>query len=93
MAVVKEVCSESMLGAQEEAKNRPGYHANGEVTNVDLDEIMEVFPYLFLTADWSLCYDYNEKGCCYYGLCKSIHIQVGIIFFEKIDVHLLVCHH
>ena len=44
MAVVKEVCSESMLGAQEEAKNRPGYHANGEVTNVDLDEIMEVFP-------------------------------------------------
>ena len=39
MAVVKEVCSESMLGAQEEAKNRPGYHANGEVTNVDLDEI------------------------------------------------------
>ncbi|XP_068752792.1 uncharacterized protein [Montipora capricornis] len=35
MAVVKEVCSESMLGAQEEAKNRPGYHANGECVITD----------------------------------------------------------
>ena len=31
MAVVKSVCKESMLAAQEEVKNTPGYHANGEV--------------------------------------------------------------
>ena len=31
MAVVKRVCKESMLAAQEEVKNTPGYHRNGEV--------------------------------------------------------------
>ena len=31
MAVVKRVCKESMLAAQEEVKNTPGYHGNGEV--------------------------------------------------------------
>jgi len=31
MAVVKRVCKESMLAAQEEIKNTPGYHRNGEV--------------------------------------------------------------
>ena len=31
MFVVKRVCKESMLAAQEEVKNTPGYHGNGEV--------------------------------------------------------------
>ena len=31
MAVVKRVCKESMLTAQEEVKKTPGYHGNGEV--------------------------------------------------------------
>ena len=31
MSVVKRVCKESMLAAQEEVKNTPGYHGNGEV--------------------------------------------------------------
>ena len=30
MSVVKRVCKESMLAAQEEVKNTPGYHGNGE---------------------------------------------------------------
>ena len=30
-SVVKRVCKESMLAAQEEVKNTPGYHGNGEV--------------------------------------------------------------
>ena len=30
-SVVKRVCKESMLAAQEEVKSTPGYHGNGEV--------------------------------------------------------------
>ena len=31
MDTVKKVCNESMIAAQEEVKNRPGYYTNGEV--------------------------------------------------------------
>ena len=31
MAVVKGVCTESMVAAQDEVKNNPGYIVNGEV--------------------------------------------------------------